>query len=480
MSTRDPFNDYDIVKRGYVHIKRPPSNVKLRLKAWQKRYFVLVDATVENGGRTQLEIHDSEGDWRESRRRQSLTYAVDLRSVTTVEEYRESRRFANAFIVARSGQCPLVLGANTDLEMKEWVAAIKMLAEKTRPALATRGSIDGRSMNGVSGSPYLARCGRLVTPSPDPQRRMQVAGPTTRCHLPPPVYARRESRGSQGGYSVLVEPTEASARNGLSGEYVMNVRGGDVILRKVGQQMAYIQWPLAHIRKFKSEEMTGDDLVTLDANAQCGSKVGTYLFRTRNGNEIVKEVSDAVKTNLPRQNTGADFESEMERLRINKEVDPYLDLIPVDSDTSDETDTTRSTLPPNESPPPLAQRQRQHRTQQAQPQQQLPDPTQQPQQPEATQESQQTHQHRDSENSSADSAIFISECSSDHASQSGVEYGRREATPASEDIDESDDGFPLLSPPPPPPPRQRNPLLHHSLPLSSRPVPPPLPARTSV
>ena len=75
-----------------------------------------------------------------------------------------------------------------------------------------------------------------------------------------------EGRGSQGGYAVLVEPTEASARNGLSGEYVMNVRGCDVILRKVGQQMAYIQWPLAHIRKFKSEEMTGDDLVTLDAN----------------------------------------------------------------------------------------------------------------------------------------------------------------------------------------------------------------------
>ncbi|KAI0214047.1 hypothetical protein LSAT2_000866 [Lamellibrachia satsuma] len=482
MSAKGPFNDCDIVKRGYVHIKRPPSSVKLRLKAWQKRYFVLVDATVENGGRAQLEIHDCEGDWRESRRRQSGTYVVDLRSVTSVEEYRESRRFSNAFIVARSGQCPFVLGANTDLEMKEWVAAIKMLSEKTRPALATRGSVDGRCINVrggspcLGGSPYLARCGRLCTPSPDPRKRLQAGGLANRSPRPPPVYARRESRESQGGYAVLVEPTEDSARNGLSGEYVMNIRGADVVLRKVGQQMAYIQWPIAHIRKFKSEEMTGDDLVTLDASVQCGSKVGMYLFRTRYGSEIVKEVSDAVKMGLSRQRTATDLEAEMDRLRIQKQVDPYLDLLRVDSDTSDEMEVAVSTSSPNGSPPPIAQRQRQQQTQQHKTQQQeQTQQTQQTPQPERTRQ----NQHLDSENSSADSAVFMNECSSDRASHSGAEDGRRGATPAGEDMDESDDDFPPLSPPPPPP-RQRNPLLHHSLPLSARPVPPPLPDRTSV
>ena len=59
-------------------------------------------------------------------------YVVDLRRVTTVEEYNESKNFPNAFTVSRKGQSPLVMGADSLLEMKEWLVAIKMLAGKLR------------------------------------------------------------------------------------------------------------------------------------------------------------------------------------------------------------------------------------------------------------------------------------------------------------------------------------------------------------
>ena len=94
------------------------------------------------------------------------------------------------------------------------MAAIKMLAEKTRPALAKPGSLNGRAVNGVGGSPYLARCGRLVTPSPDTQRRLQVGNSTPRSQRrPPPVYARRgeynegelEAGWERGGQDFVME-----------------------------------------------------------------------------------------------------------------------------------------------------------------------------------------------------------------------------------------------------------------------------------
>ena len=81
-----------------------------------------------------------------------------------------------------------------------------------------------------------------------------------------PSFLSPETTGPNRSYAMKIEPTDASLRNGLLGEYEMNVRGADVVLRKVGHKMAYIQWPIAHIRSFKSHGTSGTDLLTLDAN----------------------------------------------------------------------------------------------------------------------------------------------------------------------------------------------------------------------
>ena len=57
-------------------------------------------------------------------------YSVDLREVTAVGFHLESRRFQFAFYVERSDDRPLLFAAESDLEMRCWVAALRMLADK--------------------------------------------------------------------------------------------------------------------------------------------------------------------------------------------------------------------------------------------------------------------------------------------------------------------------------------------------------------
>ena len=57
-------------------------------------------------------------------------YSVDLRQVSAVGFHLDSRRFQFAFYVERCDDRPLLFAAESDLEMRCWVAALRMLAEK--------------------------------------------------------------------------------------------------------------------------------------------------------------------------------------------------------------------------------------------------------------------------------------------------------------------------------------------------------------
>jgi len=57
-------------------------------------------------------------------------YSVDLRHLTAVGFHLESRRFQFAFYVERCSGRPLLFAARSDLEMRCWVAALSMLADK--------------------------------------------------------------------------------------------------------------------------------------------------------------------------------------------------------------------------------------------------------------------------------------------------------------------------------------------------------------
>jgi len=59
-------------------------------------------------------------------------YTVDLRQLTDVGFHLESRRFQFAFYVERCHDRPLLFAAESDLEMRCWVAALRMLADKVQ------------------------------------------------------------------------------------------------------------------------------------------------------------------------------------------------------------------------------------------------------------------------------------------------------------------------------------------------------------
>jgi len=138
-----------------------------RVQAWKRRYVVLRDtwyccsACVV----TSLDIYDTEpppaallhhsgrhGDHDASS--SSSTWSLDLRRLTGVGFHLDSRRFQYAFYVEHHGgggdgggtdgddastRRRLLFAAESDLEMRCWVAALRMLADKVNncPAVAS-------------------------------------------------------------------------------------------------------------------------------------------------------------------------------------------------------------------------------------------------------------------------------------------------------------------------------------------------------
>lgn len=144
--------DCDVVKRGPLYVKRFPAKrtIRIGIKTWQKKHLVLRDDWKESG-KTTLDIYDRESDaaappvdnntrpssafsssslFFSSSSSSRPSFTVDLRSVVNVDVYLESRSFAHALLVDRSDGPSVVLGAQSDLEMRGWLAAIKLLADK--------------------------------------------------------------------------------------------------------------------------------------------------------------------------------------------------------------------------------------------------------------------------------------------------------------------------------------------------------------
>ena len=76
-----------------------------------------------------------------------------------------------------------------------------------------------------------------------------------------------QDTGIQDGFPVLIQSTPASSRNNLSGQYLMLVRNGHILLRSASTHNDVMVWPIAQVIKFKTEELVQGtwDLITLEA-----------------------------------------------------------------------------------------------------------------------------------------------------------------------------------------------------------------------
>lgn len=116
------------------------------LQTWQTRYFVLRDDSYDRGCR--LEIYPNENNWNECRHSDRII--IDLRQVTHIEEYRQSRSFPFSFVITRRGQTPLVLGTSGEAELREWIVAVQLLACKTMSITGQDYYHDSALTNGLS------------------------------------------------------------------------------------------------------------------------------------------------------------------------------------------------------------------------------------------------------------------------------------------------------------------------------------------
>jgi hypothetical protein len=103
-----------------------------------------------------------------------------------------------SFVLQRNGKSPLIFGAKTDLEMREWMIAIKLLADKLHT---------GSSIHDIFNS-----VGNTTASSRSQRRRLQEqsASPADAC---PPVAARRRSELPPISVSTNVTFSEAAKRD---------------------------------------------------------------------------------------------------------------------------------------------------------------------------------------------------------------------------------------------------------------------------
>ncbi len=98
------------------------------VQTWQKRYLVLRDNTVDKGSR--LEICSSKENWADRLKKNCDKDVLDLRGSCVVSEYKRSKSFPFAFTLTRKGHASLILGAETEHELKQWMCAINLLTSK--------------------------------------------------------------------------------------------------------------------------------------------------------------------------------------------------------------------------------------------------------------------------------------------------------------------------------------------------------------
>lgn len=255
-----------VVKRGYLYIKRPPRKCWQKLKAWHKRYFVLIDSTRYSS--PYLEMY--EGKASEPR------VVFDLDQCQYLGYSTQSSKFSYAVVLVCKEKSPLLLAAVDPSVTKSWLWALGLIA--------------GRS-GGLMGNP------------PDPPDRAEVWAQASvihrvhDCRLPgstdrdwDPALICQLGKPFQ----VTVQPTEDSQKWGLRGRLRLMVCRHGVGLARDGDTEYFLLWPVAYIRQFRHQSLTGgwwrSTLVTLEVGRRCSTGEGVYQFKSQNGAEIVEQL----------------------------------------------------------------------------------------------------------------------------------------------------------------------------------------------
>ncbi|XP_075546568.1 uncharacterized protein LOC142579840 isoform X2 [Dermacentor variabilis] len=345
----------DIVKQGYLFVKRPPRRRFDMLRAWHKRFLVLKDETSERGPLLEMYTSQEEALLQctapacssgGSTARASPAAApaccrlcFDLAQTVHVGFTSDSKRFPNALVLVCQGRSPLVLAAQDELGSRSWLLALGLIAHKASSqhgwrfmcrkaseqaaAMANCAAFSSSVENSASGagSTDLGSSCRTRTARGSGGSSGACEGDSAESLdgvlIPPPLEygdGCLDMLFSRERFPVTVQPSEASERLGLRGEYQLVILGHSVGLLRPGAAEPFLVWPVTCIRQYRHELLLqpgqgpqhaascakaaaargAATLVTIEVGRRCCTGEGAFQFRTQRGQEVIRELKRAV------------------------------------------------------------------------------------------------------------------------------------------------------------------------------------------
>ncbi|KAJ7379275.1 hypothetical protein OS493_017788 [Desmophyllum pertusum] len=236
------FEAGDIIKYGYMMIKRPPTSTKVRIKAWQSKFFVLRDKTHNSTQR--LEYYKDETAFGFQK---SVEHSFCLDSIVYIGETHSSKNHCFPIMVVCSKQGAFTLACDTEKAMKDWLLVLNRVAVKIMSRCVSRQTQDNSNNNS----------NRLF------------------CH----------------------HKTDSSLRNEQhQGDYILCVTEGEVVLQSaVDRSQTVVTWSVGHLRAFRSEPAASAgvkdmQLLTLNVGRRSSTGEGIFQFFTKHGETIADEI----------------------------------------------------------------------------------------------------------------------------------------------------------------------------------------------
>lgn len=276
------FEAEDIVKYGYMMIKRPPTSTKVRIKAWQSKFFVLRDKTHSFPQR--LEYYKDEAAFEFQK---SWEHCFYLDNIVYIGETHSSKSHCYPIMVVCSKMGAFTLGCDTEEATVDWIQALNRVAVKVggmaSPEMWMHASVDDSPAN----TPELTRRAYSDVSSGASQSLEEQVPKLTR--------TRTINSPTTAGYFVTTRLTPDSERNNIRGDYKLRITEGEVVLQSVDRSVTVVTWPVGHLRAFKSEPAVSAgakdmQLLTLNVGRRSATGVGLFQFFTKHGETIADEI----------------------------------------------------------------------------------------------------------------------------------------------------------------------------------------------
>ncbi|XP_023238051.1 docking protein 2-like [Centruroides sculpturatus] len=276
----------EVVKQGYLFVKRPPRRYFDKLKAWHKRYFVLRDETEG----PVLEMYDNQTS-AINKITTKPQICLDLNHAVHIGLIEDTSRFPFCIVVVCHGKAPLVLASDDELGGKSWLLALSLVAHKGstmdpnwRPVCERRNTerIKKRSPKSCSCSLERQIHDSLSTDTEedfDSSIVFEDIGIDT-------SFLREK-------FSVTVHPTKYSEKAGLRGEVDLAIFTHGIGVVRPGETDCSLVWPVAFIRQYRHETLgsnkrSKNTLVSLEVGRRCLTGEGIFQFKTQQGEEIIQ------------------------------------------------------------------------------------------------------------------------------------------------------------------------------------------------